>query len=336
MAPMPSASPCSRARRMGGDQRYQDERLARRPELRQQALELRALRPYEARRPAKCSRPHAADRDGFLSKTAGSSPGLNSSSSMSTGSCATTSSAKPARRLRVPLERVLRLVHRDGQGAAQRPATNARFGVLAHVLDRGLRLLHPFMPFVTEELWQALRAHIDDEMAPQLIIAWFPKSGANWKNASDDQRWTTSSKSTAHPQHPRGKEARSRRRPKVYLRADGLASALRETEAATAFTSRVEPEITGPRRSSPRANLPSAGSATPKSPWPCRRSTPPSNAPASKRNSLNLPRMLTPRKAAFERDVPLEGAATRHRRHGDHARGNPQQVEGLNARLAAL
>ena len=32
---------------------------------------------------------------------------------------------------------------------------------------------------------------------------------------------------------------------KSILRADGLASALRETEAATAFTSRVEPEITG-------------------------------------------------------------------------------------------
>jgi valyl-tRNA synthetase len=37
--------------------------------------------------------------------------------------------------------------------------------VLVHVLDHGLRLLHPFMPFVTEELWQALKEHIDDDMA---------------------------------------------------------------------------------------------------------------------------------------------------------------------------
>ncbi|ATY84344.1 valine--tRNA ligase [Kyrpidia spormannii] len=31
--------------------------------------------------------------------------------------------------------------------------------VLVHVLDRALRLLHPFMPFLTEEIWQKLPGH---------------------------------------------------------------------------------------------------------------------------------------------------------------------------------
>ena len=34
--------------------------------------------------------------------------------------------------------------------------------VLTKVLDGGLRLLHPWMPFVTEAIWQQLRPHLGD------------------------------------------------------------------------------------------------------------------------------------------------------------------------------
>ncbi len=54
--------------------------------------------------------------------------------------------------------------------------------VLAPVLDRGLRLLHPFMPFVTEEIWQHLRPHLAEETAPALIIAAYPRGAAGWRD----------------------------------------------------------------------------------------------------------------------------------------------------------
>ena len=40
-------------------------------------------------------------------------------------------------------------------------------------LDHGLRLLHPFMPFVTEELWQRLRRRPNDS-TPSIMVSAFP------------------------------------------------------------------------------------------------------------------------------------------------------------------
>ena len=51
--------------------------------------------------------------------------------------------------------------------------------VLVEVLDRALRLLHPVMPFVTEEIWQRLvRLRPDAGDAPALIVAAFPRADA--------------------------------------------------------------------------------------------------------------------------------------------------------------
>ena len=47
--------------------------------------------------------------------------------------------------------------------------------VLLHVLDRSLRLLHPFMPFATEEIWQRLSSvRPDPAGAEALIVAAYP------------------------------------------------------------------------------------------------------------------------------------------------------------------
>ncbi len=67
-------------------------------------------------------------------------------------------------------------------------AARARtLAVLVHVLDRTLRLLHPFIPFVTEEIWQNLKRAIDyPAWGAALIIAEWPKAGGTDAPAEAD------------------------------------------------------------------------------------------------------------------------------------------------------
>ncbi|HKA65421.1 MAG TPA: valine--tRNA ligase [Methyloceanibacter sp.] len=58
-------------------------------------------------------------------------------------------------------------------GADQQAAAETR-AMTAWVLDRALKLLHPFMPFVTEELWAKLAAE-GEERESLLILAPWPK-----------------------------------------------------------------------------------------------------------------------------------------------------------------
>ncbi|KAJ3564931.1 hypothetical protein NP233_g7968 [Leucocoprinus birnbaumii] len=46
-------------------------------------------------------------------------------------------------------------------------------------LDYGLRLLHPFMPFVTEELWQRL-PRMSNDATPSIMLASFPVSDSDF------------------------------------------------------------------------------------------------------------------------------------------------------------
>ena len=52
--------------------------------------------------------------------------------------------------------------------------------VLVHVLEKSLRLMHPFIPFVTEELWQTLKERLPerDSLPEAVIIAPYPAPDA--------------------------------------------------------------------------------------------------------------------------------------------------------------
>jgi valyl-tRNA synthetase len=74
----------------------------------------------------------------------------------------------------------------DPQARASRHAAQ---GVVAHVLDSAIRLLHPFAPFVTEEIWQHIgrllpqRGALPSERvqpAESICIARWPEADARW------------------------------------------------------------------------------------------------------------------------------------------------------------
>ncbi|MFC1940211.1 valine--tRNA ligase [Chloroflexota bacterium] len=51
--------------------------------------------------------------------------------------------------------------------------------VLVHVLETSLRLLHPYMPFITEELWQTLRRRLSSnwQASESIMHAPYPEAG---------------------------------------------------------------------------------------------------------------------------------------------------------------
>jgi valyl-tRNA synthetase len=65
---------------------------------------------------------------------------------------------------------------------------NATRYTLLHVLESSLRVLHPIMPFITEEIWQRLREPLALE-GESIMLQPYPQAGDTYQQAEDDIAW---------------------------------------------------------------------------------------------------------------------------------------------------
>jgi valyl-tRNA synthetase len=63
----------------------------------------------------------------------------------------------------------------DAARLAERASAQA---VLVHALETSYRLLHPLMPFITEELWQTLKGQVGAPWGASIVVARYPATGA--------------------------------------------------------------------------------------------------------------------------------------------------------------
>jgi valyl-tRNA synthetase len=122
----------------------------------------------------------------------------------------------------------------------------ATSGILRAVLDQSLRLLHPFMPFVTEEVWQHLYRTSEPEQAhwpaPALIVAAWPEGLAHLLDETAEQEFTLLQEIIVRIRDARNQaKVEPAKRVQVILAAGKYLPMLSEQRAVIEFLGRTQP-----------------------------------------------------------------------------------------------
>ena len=126
---------------------------------------------------------------------------------------------------------------RSGTGPSPLP-------VLAHVLERTLRLLHPFMPFITEEVWQNLKTRLPQEgdLPESVMIAPFPQPEDTRQDSRAEEEIALVMRAIRAVRNTRAQlRIPAGQHLEVLVEANGLQTTIEEEAEVIRALSRVEP-----------------------------------------------------------------------------------------------
>ncbi|MSQ11872.1 MAG: valine--tRNA ligase [Dehalococcoidia bacterium] len=128
--------------------------------------------------------------------------------------------------------------------------------ILAHVLERSLRLLHPFMPFVTEEVWQHLKPRLagSASLPESIMVAAYPAADPALLDNEAEQQFTVVSGIVRAVRNARAEfRVEPTRSLEVLVDAADLLPVLEESTPVIKTLARAELRFLGPHDARPDA-----------------------------------------------------------------------------------
>ena len=116
--------------------------------------------------------------------------------------------------------------------------------VLAHVLERTLRLLHPFMPFITEEIWLQLLPRLPQEgdLAGSIMVSPYPQPHGGRQDPQAEEEISLVMQTIRAVRNARAQlRIPANQRLEAIVEANGLQRAMEEEAELIRTLSRVEP-----------------------------------------------------------------------------------------------